>query len=44
MNTESKSRYKTTNWSEYNQALRQRGAFTIVSVTPTTPCGVAVDQ
>ena len=29
MNTESKSRYKTTNWSEYNQALRQRGAFTI---------------
>ncbi len=21
MNTESKSRYKTTNWSEYNQAL-----------------------
>jgi hypothetical protein len=24
MNTESKSRYKTTNWSEYNQALRQR--------------------
>ncbi|HBI8538676.1 TPA: IS5-like element ISAba10 family transposase, partial [Escherichia coli] len=24
-----KSRYKTTNWSEYNQALRQRGAFTI---------------
>ena len=28
MNTESKSRYKTTNWSEYNQALR-RGAFTI---------------
>ena len=29
MNTESKSRYKTTNWAEYNQALRQRGAFTI---------------
>ncbi|MDS9863302.1 transposase, partial [Acinetobacter pittii] len=29
MNTQSKSRYKTTNWSEYNQALRQRGAFTI---------------
>lgn len=29
MNTQSKSRYKTTNWAEYNQALRQRGAFTI---------------
>lgn len=29
MNKTSPTRYKTTNWSQYNQALRKRGSFTI---------------